>query len=510
MTRMQNTGPGRARRISVVAGAVSALVLALTPAVTQAAPAKLTGGAQTVSVTSSSITVAPKSAWSPGSYRIIASTIKSALKRKALKNAKRSAATTQQVVTLGGLSYTTKPYYYRVRAVSGGKTRYSAIRTVYLRPPTPTLRVVGSSTTGLALVWSGPTATRYVVIQAEDPTMSEGRRAVSLDSRQRQYTPLGLVPGTQYWFAVQAYNGGVASLRSKAVAAVAPAAGVTVRAMTYNIMRIQKDGTQSNGERIAPWKQRKPVAVSLIRRVDPDVLAIQEGSDWATGSKGPRQVDDLRASLGSSTYALARTEVPPTESAYFRTGRYILYKSSVFRAVGDGGHWVLGPGHFAAYQILEHLETRARVLAVSVHLESGNDSYAADVRRQAQARLLLSKVQAYLAGRPMPVFYLGDFNSHEKKPHALDGPGVVMRAAHIADADEVAPVTVNRTLNSANKYRRVAPRASAHVDHIYAPPGVGVRRFEIVANLTSGKFTGTIASDHNPVTADLVLPYPSS
>jgi hypothetical protein len=42
------------------------------------------------------------------------------------------------------------------------------------------------------------------------------------------------------------------------------------------------------------------------------------------------------------------------------------------------------------------------------------------------------------------------------------------------------------------------------------PPGVGVRRFEVVASLTSGRYVGVIPSDHNPVAADLVLPYPAS
>jgi hypothetical protein len=45
------------------------------------------------------------------------------------------------------------------------------------------------------------------------------------------------------------------------------------------------------------------------------------------------------------------------------------------------------------------------------------------------------------------------------------------------------------------------------VDHVYAPPGVAVRRWQMVLDLTRGRFVGVIPSDHNPVAADVVLPY---
>jgi hypothetical protein len=36
---------------------------------------------------------------------------------------------------------------------------------------------------------------------------------------------------------------------------------------------------------------------------------------------------------------------------------------------------------------------------------------------------------------------------------------------------------------------------------------VAVRRWEMRLNLTAGSFVGVIPSDHNPVVADVVLPY---
>ena len=45
------------------------------------------------------------------------------------------------------------------------------------------------------------------------------------------------------------------------------------------------------------------------------------------------------------------------------------------------------------------------------------------------------------------------------------------------------------------------------IDHVYAPAGVAVRRWELALTLSSGRFVGAIPSDHNPVVADVVLPY---
>ena len=105
----------------------------------------------------------------------------------------------------------------------------------------------------------------------------------------------------------------------------------------------------------------------------------------------------------------------------------------------------------------------------------------------------------------MPVIYLGDFNSHEG--HALDGPGVVMRAAGVADADEVAQALSNRRYNSANQYLRSPVQGHWDIDHVYAPAGVAVRGWALGLNLTAGTFVGAIPSDHNPVVADVTLPY---
>ena len=149
------------------------------------------------------------------------------------------------------------------------------------------------------------------------------------------------------------------------------------------------------------------------------------------------------------------------------------------------------------------------MLVLSVHLESG-DGYYKDVRRQAQTRVLLNKVRDFTANQPMPVLYLGDFNSHEKTParHRRSGDRTAARAH-----DRLRRGRPGHDQRLAQQRQQVPPHPAARTPRTSTTcgctPGIGIRRFEIVANLKSGKFVGTIPSDHNPLAVDVVLPYPA-
>jgi endonuclease/exonuclease/phosphatase family metal-dependent hydrolase len=298
----------------------------------------------------------------------------------------------------------------------------------------------------------------------------------------------------------------VASAPSGLTEAVAPASGQNVRVMTYNVLHDSAAGTKEGSEVVAPWSLRRVPAIALIKKANPDVLGLQEASDWVDATKRPgvRIADDVAQGLGPGRYTVADTEVRPPQSHWMRTARYILYRTATYTAAAKGGHWDLAPGRFAAYQELQNRTTGARFLAVSVHLSYGAGRVA-DLQRQAETRKLLGFAAAYQAKAHVPVIYVGDFNSHEG--HEVDGPGLVMRAAGVADADEVAQTTVNRQYNSANQYLRSPKPGHWDIDHVYAPAGVAVRRWEIALTLTGGRFVGTIPSDHNPLVADVVLPY---
>ena len=477
---------------------------AATPATaaTVLTPAKPTA-VKLAAATSSSITVTSAKATYARGYRVFASTTRSDVYLANIGKARRSGISTSPRVTLGGLPYTSAPYYYRIQAINGTKVHWSDMQTGYVRPETPSaVRATGAANTGLALSWSSRTAGRYVITQATNATMTAGVRTYAITSQAHRFTPYDLHKGTRYYFQVRAYNGFVASSPSVPAPSLAPARSQNVRVMTYNVLHSSPPGTKEGTETVPPWSQRRTPMLALIKKANPDVIGLQEASDWVGAVKGPRVVDDLATRLG--VYTVAHTEVTPGQPGWFRTARYILFRTSTYRAVGDGGHWALAPGRFAAYQQLQNRQTGARFLAVSVHLSAGAGR-TADLGRQAETQKLLSFVRTFQAKTQVPVIYLGDFNSHEG--HSLDGPGVAFRSSGAVDADEVAQTLVNRAYNSANQYMRSPVTGHWDIDHVYAPAGVAVRRWELALTLSSGRFVGAIPSDHNPVVADVVLPY---
>jgi endonuclease/exonuclease/phosphatase family metal-dependent hydrolase len=276
--------------------------------------------------------------------------------------------------------------------------------------------------------------------------------------------------------------------------------------MTYNVLNNTADGALVGTERIAPWSQRVLGAVDLIRRGNPDFIALQEAWGWLGAVKGPKQVDDLVARLGG-TYALARTEATPGEPGWYRTGRYILYRSSVYETVGNGWHWNLARNRFAAFQVFRHKTTGARVLVISVHLSSAPGA-TGDAYRQEEMTNLMNYARQE-AGRHggIPVVVAGDTNSHDGSNHPFDGPGNATRAVKVADAFKVARTRSYYHINSANQYMRTPPMDGRSIDRVFTSPGVGIRTWRVLANMSGTRMVGVIPSDHNPVQVDVTVPY---
>ena len=188
----------------------------------------------------------------------------------------------------------------------------------------------------------------------------------------------------------------------------------------------------------------------------------------------------------------------------------MLYKKSTWSPVGNGGRWDIGTmpeggSRYGTYQVLRHRTSGATMLFVTTHLYTPG-GLAGDRLRQQETESLVRQARALAARQGgLPIVYAGDVNSHEL--HCLDGPAVAMSKAKVADGFEVSQIFANRQYNSANQYYRTPPAFSDNVDHVYAEPGVGIRAWSQVLQLTDGKFRGVIPSDHNPVLADLTIPY---
>ena len=465
-------------------------------------------GVKVVAISSAAFRVTLKSLGSGWKYTLYASTDKERVAYAHLRSAPYKASSSKPDVTVRKLPYSTKVYWYRLQATKGSSHHTSDFFSVGLRPAAPTALHAAEALRGAAvLTWRGTAAT-YQVQQATNAAFSSGVRRYTLSGREHQLTPYGLTAGKRYWFRVRGANASSTGKYSGSAQVNAAAREQAVRAMSFNLLNLDYDGTKSSGgAKITPWSQRRVAAARYISSAAPGVIGVQEGGAYTGPVRGPRQVDSLVSALGGR-YALARTEIPPNEPGYYRIGSYVLYQPASYATVGAGGRIDLGAtsggNHkWAAYQVLRHRASGTTFLFVSAHLLSGGAG--GDRIRQQETETLTRQAWAYASSHGnLPVVYAGDFNSHEK--HALDGPAVAMRAVGAADAHLVAQEKTNAKYNSSNLYQRTPPAYGLTMDHLYTSPGVGTRGFGQVLQLSGGKFKGVIPSDHNPVYADLLVP----
>lgn len=411
-------------------------------------------------------------------------------------------------VTVRGLSYTTRPYYFRLETRNGANRRVSAyIYSTGLLPSTPTAPAVHSSSAGTYLTWSSGPVTGYSIEEATDAGMTSSVHNFAIRGNTHQFTPFWLTTGTRYYWRIRAVNHNIYSSYSSTISGVAVTREQGVRVMTYNILGLNMDGSREVGGTVASWSQRRLAAASLINSVKPDVIGVQEGWPWVGPTPGTRQVDSLCGALnaGGGGWVVARTEVPYPQSGWARFGDYILYNNAHYQAVGSAGHWQLGTSNAAAYQELRNRSTGATFLFVTTHLMGGGGlNY--DTARENETKSLLQLGAAKAAADGVPVVYSGDFNSNPEQTQ-VDGPGLAMQSALIADARLRAQYRTNERYDSMNNYSRTPYPYSFFLDYIWVSAGVSASSWGEAMLLSAGKMAGTIPSDHNPVHAWIRYPY---
>jgi hypothetical protein len=503
------------RALAVLATVASVAYLAAAPASATAVPRLAKpSGVHVAAVSHTSLAVAADRVAKVHRYRLYASTTKSDLYVANLKRSSGSrhvASAAKPRVRISGLKFTTARYYYRFVIAAGSKVRHSRIRSVRLRPSTPTNLHITSDSRGTYLTWSSAAATGFAIAQGTDPNLKKNRRDYTIRGQgttgTTQFTPPGLTKGTRYYFRVRAKYGSTVSYSAAQVSATVATSHQPVTVMTYNVLHSQADGTVQGGQTVASWNtEREPGVVNFIRQANPDVISIQEGGGWVTsvqGFGGVRQIDTLAAALAPD-YSLAYTEIPPSQHGYSRTGNYILFRNSSYAAVGAGGHWSLDNPTTAAYQMLQNTATGAVFMFVAPHLIVGSGA-SYDQLRENETRTLVQLARGQAGGQR--IIYAGDFNSYLSHSHRYDGPGQVMRDAGVADGLLVARSLANQKFNSANQYLRTPRQNSVSVDHIFAEPGVSFSTWSQLLNLSDGQMVGVIPSDHNPVVSAVTVPY---
>jgi len=501
---MRHRSSIRAAATVIGVAAVLVPVAASAHPASTARPAAPTG-MKVVAATAHGFTVTAARAAHAKAYRLYTSTVRSNLFTANIHNAAHSPWRSKPALTISGLNFVLTPYYYRLEAINGQRTKFSAtIGEVGLKPAKPTNLAATASHTRTFLTWSGSSATGYQIERATDLLMTSHTKLVTVKGSMPQYTPYGLKGGSTHYFRVRALNDATPSAWSSKVQVTSLVNTFDVRTMTYNVMEADRVGQIENGSSIQPWSVRKPAVVRTITKAHPDVIGIQEAAAF-TGPHYQRQIDSLHAALPG--YGLAFTEVLPGTPGWHRTGNYILFNKATFSRVGDGGHWALGDMRWAAWQVLKNKATGGKFLFVNAH-ELPTAGGAADTKRRHETQALLAdaRSQAQAAGG-VPIVYVGDFNSDQYRHHVVNAPTEVMTNQGIADAFNTAQKFVRPTYNTANGYQRRPPHDGAHIDEVFAPAGVGVRTWKLQLRLSHGAFIGPIPSDHNALVSDLTVPY---
>jgi exonuclease III len=508
---------------ALLATAAAVVVPAATPAGASDVRPDVPRGVHEIAATASSFTVTSQRAAHARKYVLIASRVKSDIFYQNLgrpSKHRRIAASSHPTISLHGLSYTTRPYYFRVQTRNGDRQNLSNIHFGYVAPAVPALvravNPVGGA--GLALSWANQRSNGFQIEQATNAAMTAHRKTYRVDGNVTQFTPPSLRAHGTYYFRVRSQNSAAHSAWSPAVPGVFTGTTTPVKLMTWNVLHHKFDGTKENGNRIAPWSKRLPVVISMIKKADPDIISINEAND----AMNPPLTNSRRCQINTiydklkRTYGLADADF--SEDKYHpQVGDYILYRRSMFRAL----YQQHGKAHFfktnhrnsdnaVTYQALQDIQTGAKFIVVSLHFPAGPNNKANDKVRKASAASMLrqmAKLQSRNANyRGLPVIYAGDTNSFAgHNPDNYDSPGALFNNVHATDSLMAAQSRSNTKYGSVNGYTRVPSHTGRIIDHFYATAGVAVHWWKQDMHLVHGHWPGVIPSDHNPILAGVSI-----
>lgn len=262
--------------------------------------------------------------------------------------------------------------------------------------------------------------------------------------------------------------------------------GGDFRVVTYNI----RLDTESDGAN--RWANRRALLTGQVRLLAPDVLGLQE------------VLPGQRADLASDLPGYAVLGGGRDDGKLAGEASPLLVHRSRFAVRGSGMFW-LSPtpavpslGWDAAYRRVAtwaRLQRRSdglRLLAINTHW----DHLGLEARRQSALQL-----RSWIALQRRPgeaVVLLGDFNAplSEASLQALLAPAPASLA--LADSRGISVEAVTGTAITFNGWKPI-PESGETIDHILVGPGLGVRRYHVLAE----HFDGRLASDHFPVIADL-------
>ena len=317
----------------------------------------------------------------------------------------------------------------------------------------------------------------------------------------------------------------------------AAAASATIRVVSYNV------GSETVDTDTHPWTKRRSAVVTAVLKQKPDVIGFQEASQGKLGKTGSTnqpdlsQAEDLVKRLGKP-YKMANTaryNCKNPKTPYKCAKKYqgaansqkIVYNSSTLTLLKQGSKKTtsqktkMEQQRYVEWAHFQHKATGKKFFFVNVHLDPGKDKKSIKTRATQMKEILA--VIAAKNPKNLPTYVVGDFNSH-KWTDGGNKPYDAMRKAGYVDplgntylsTTTTGGATVKKRINtqysSHNAWKRTAPVKPAwvngiYIDYIWTSTGIQVPEWETVidVNPKTGKFRGTIPSDHNMLRATTII-----
>lgn len=339
-------------------------------------------------------------------------------------------------------------------------------------------------------------------------------------TKSRKATIKKLRRNRTVWIQVRAVNGSKAGKRSARIARVTPAASKSLSTKRHPAYRLMSYNVCSNA--CSRWSTRLPLIIKEVQRIKPDVLAVQEASQWK-GAQIPGYTETLGGKDNRLFYRTAAFEqVTQRLAAAQQSSECELQRDPATNRVvrDDSGEpvrvepcilpldGVAEPeGKDAPWSVLRHKSSGQAVVFVGIHLKVDESRSNASVRA-AQTSKIFADLNAQLGwwGKRMhnlPVVLIGDFNTNRSRA-GNSRLETVMHANGFYDAYEQARAVSRQHFNTANPRWSTKPVVGVtwgdHVDKVWVRPGRSrVVQWANAGKMSGGRFVAPLPSDHHPL-----------
>ena len=160
-------------------------------------------------------------------------------------------------------------------------------------------------------------------------------------------------------------------------------------------------------EQGSSWKQRKSQILSEILSLSPDILTLQQVDHFG---------DFLEPALKQQGLAglwQPKKAAPGIFQGGYSDGVALFWKSEIFRLVSSESAYVELEKFPYILAVLEHMRSRKKFIAISVHLKAGNDADSRTRRLKQMSRLLAIIERKRNEIEPSGLFVAGDLNAEE-------------------------------------------------------------------------------------------------